>query len=133
MGRALSERAAKNPARLAARAAKEAAGTLEESAGRTSPYWNKVGAISAGVGKATIVVGVGISAYNIATAENKDEAAMREAGAWGGALAGGAGGAKVGAAIGTMVEPGGGTAVGAGAGGILGAIGGALCRERGRA
>jgi RHS repeat-associated protein len=127
LGKGVADAAAKS---REGQLAGKTAGQLAESASRTNKGWNKIGAVSEGVGKATLVVGVGISVYNVATAENKAEAVTEEAGAWGGALAGGAAGAKLGGAIGTVIEPGGGTAIGAGAGGVLGGIGGAIAGSK---
>ena len=86
-------------------------------------------------GPAILVVGAGLSAYNIATAENTSRAIAQEGGAWAGGLAlgsaGGSLGAQGGAAIGVWfggfgAVPGAviGGAVGAIGGGIVGALGG---------
>ena len=100
---------------------------LEGSARRTSPFWNKVGVAGKWAGRGFVVVGVGISVYNIATAPEGQvgEVVAEEAGAWTGALAGGALCAKIGFVLGSIV-PGPGNAIGAVVGGVVGSIGGAI-------
>jgi RHS repeat-associated protein len=103
---------------------------LAESASRTSSGVNAAGAAARVAGPALLVVGAGMSAYNIASAPagQRGTVVAEEVGAWAGALAGGALGAKSGAVIGSFFGPGPGTAIGAGigtlVGGALGAIGG---------
>ena len=135
LGKALAEGAAANKQRQAARAAKTAE-QLAESAGRSNKGWNKAGAIAEGAGKVLLVAGVGVSAYNIATAPEgqRGEVIAGEIGGWGGALAGGAVGAKGGAIIGTFIGGPVGAAVGAAAGGLGGAIvGGIVGSDSGKA
>ncbi|MDQ3802272.1 MAG: hypothetical protein M3416_00215, partial [Acidobacteriota bacterium] len=125
LGKGLAQAAAKS---RAGQLAGKTPAQLGQSAPRTNAGWNKTGAAMGAAGRTLLVAGVGVSAYNIATAPEgqKGEAVAGEAGAWAGALAGGAGGAKVGAAIGTFITPGAGTAIGAGVGGIVGGVGGAI-------
>jgi hypothetical protein len=112
-------------------AGKSAAGIIE-SAGKSNAIVNRVAVGMKFAGPALLVIGLGFSAYNIATAPPNERwrVTAQEAGTWAGALAGGwAGGetgGEVGAGIGTFVEPGGGTAVGGAAGAIIGGIGGAI-------
>jgi hypothetical protein len=72
------------------------------------------------LGKVAVPVGIAISAYNVATSEDKWKAVGKEAGGWTGAIAG----AKLGAMAGTAIAPGIGTAIGGIIGGIAGAFGG---------
>lgn len=76
-------------------------------------------------------VGLGISAYNICTAEEgqRGVTVASEVGAWTGAILGGKGGAEVGALVGSFF-PGAGTAIGAAVGGLVGAGGGALAGSK---
>ncbi len=73
------------------------------------------------VGKGLLVVGLGISAYNIATADNTTKAVVQEAGTWTGAIAGGQTGATIGAAIGVLFG-GVGAVPGAIVGGLIGSV-----------
>ncbi|WP_164714412.1 DUF6443 domain-containing protein [Chitinophaga rhizosphaerae] len=77
------------------------------------------------LGKIGGVAAVGISVYNVSTAENKPKAIAREGGALLGAAVGGELGAKVGAGIGVWFG-GAGALPGAIIGGIVGSIGGGL-------
>jgi RHS repeat-associated protein len=103
-----------------------------ESAKRTSPFWNKVGVVSEGAGRAATATAVAFSVVAIATAEpgHRGEAVATEVGAWTGAYVGGVGGAKVGAVIGTAIEPGVGTVAGAAVGGLVGGAGGAVAGSK---
>ncbi len=125
LGKGLSEAADKS--RQGQLAGKSAA-QVGESASRTSPFWNKVGKASDGLGKVSLAAGVATTTYNIATAPEgqRGRVVAEEGGAWAGAISGGAFGAKVGATVGTFIEPGGGTAIGAAVGGIAGSVGGAI-------
>ncbi|HEY3062572.1 MAG TPA: WXG100 family type VII secretion target [Chloroflexota bacterium] len=76
-----------------------------------------------GVSRGLFVVGAGLDAYSIATAENKPREITRVAGGWAGAWAGAEGGALAGAAIGSIF-PGPGTAIGGFVGGVAGGVGG---------
>ncbi len=80
-------------------------------------------------GPALMVVGAGVSAYNVATADNKSRALAQEGGTWAGAVAlgsiGGAAGAQVGAAVGVWFG-GAGAVPGAAIGGVIGALGGGI-------
>jgi RHS repeat-associated protein len=76
-------------------------------------------------GKIAGVAAVGISVYNVATAENKPQAFAREGGALLGAAVGGELGAKAGATIGVWFG-GAGALPGAVIGGIVGSIGGGI-------
>ncbi|WP_303850051.1 hypothetical protein [Apibacter mensalis] len=75
-----------------------------------------IGRLTPVVGRGLVVVGVGMSIYNISISDNKPIAAIRELGIWGGAIAGAESGAILGEAIGGPL--------GAAAGGILGGIAG---------
>jgi len=80
-------------------------------------------------GRAMFIAGVGMSAYDIYHAENKQREIARQVGGWTGALAGGALGAKGGTVAGAGVGvwfAGAGAAPGAAIGGTLGAIGGGV-------
>lgn len=77
-----------------------------------------------GASKAFFLVGVGVDAYNIATAEDKPREVAKVAGGWAGAAVGAKGGAAIGATIGTFFGPGLGTAIGGGVGGFIGGVGG---------
>ena len=137
LGKGISEAADASRASQEAKLATKSAAELGQSARRSSPFWNKIGAASEGAGKLSLGVGVVLSAHNIATAPEgqRGEAVAGEIGAWGGAIAGGAGGAKLGAFIGTFIGgPGVGTAVGAAVGGLAGGVGGAIYgSEKGKA
>ena len=85
---------------------------------------NMVGKLGT-VGKVVGVASIGISVYNIATAENKPKAVATEGGALVGAIAGGEVGAETGAAIGVWFG-GAGALPGAAIGGVVGAIGGGI-------
>ena len=80
-------------------------------------------------GPALMAVGVAMSAYNVATADNKPRAVAREGGAWAGALSfgglGAVGGAKAGAIVGSFFG-GVGAVPGAAIGGLVGALGGGV-------
>ncbi|MEY3739045.1 MAG: hypothetical protein RL544_1823, partial [Bacteroidota bacterium] len=77
------------------------------------------------VGKVAGVAAIGIAVYNVATADNKVQAASREGGALVGAVAGGELGAKGGAVIGAFFG-GAGAVPGAIIGGIIGSISGGI-------
>jgi hypothetical protein len=85
----------------------------------------KTGAVLVkGASHGLFVIGAAIDAYNIATADNRIEAASKVAGGWGGAWAGAEGGAAIGAGIGSFFGPGPGTAIGGAVGGVVGGMGG---------
>jgi hypothetical protein len=95
---------------------------LVESAGRSRPSANIKAARFTRLGKGLLVLTMALAVYNVASAEDKMEAAGREgAGLAGGVLGGAAGGAVAGLACG----PGAPVCVGVGAfvGGVLGALG----------
>jgi RHS repeat-associated protein len=85
---------------------------------------NMVGTLGK-VGKVAGVTAIGVSVYNVATAENKPQAVATEGGALVGAIAGGELGAETGAAIGVWFG-GAGAVPGAIIGGIIGSIGGGI-------
>lgn len=121
-------------ARHTARATKTGA-ELAKSVNRPNPLWTRVGQVSKVTGRGFVVTGVGISAYNVATAPEGQRARVvtREAGAWTGAFAFGAAGAKGGALVGAVGGPLGaaiGAVVGGLAGGIAGAVGGTEVGDR---
>lgn len=91
------------------------------TANKTNATVNKVMKGTGAVGKVMLGVGVGISAYNIATAENTGKAIVEEGGGWAGALAGGFMGAEVGMKFGMLFGPTG-AIIGAFVGGIAGGI-----------
>lgn len=136
---ARTDHAARNAAIMEARAASTPVGanlaeamkpaeTLGNYAGGTASKTRasvNQGMAAAGVaGKGLLVVGVTISAVNVANAPDgqKMRAATHEAGAWAGALAFGAAGAKGGAVVGTFL----GGPVGAVIGGAIGGVGGGI-------
>jgi WXG100 family type VII secretion target len=82
------------------------------------------GTLVRGASRGLFVVGAGLDAYNIATADDKVKESVKVASGWGGAWAGAKGGAAVGATIGSFFGPGPGTAVGGVVGGVVGGIGG---------
>jgi len=118
-GRAFAE--AHDAKTAAAKAAKAAAGTLEESAGRTNSAFNAAGKASKFAGPVLTGVAVGIAVVNVANAPEgqKLSTASKEGGGLGGAIAGGELGAEFGAAGGPWGAVGGGV-VGSIAGGIAG-------------
>ena len=85
---------------------------------------NMVGTLGT-VGKVAGVASIGISAYNVATAENKTKAISTEVGGLAGAIAGGEVGAEIGAGIGVWFG-GAGAVPGAIIGGIAGSITGSI-------
>ena len=95
------------------------------TANKTNSGVNKAMNITGKVGKGLLVVGAGMSAYNIATAENKTRAVAQEAGTWTGAIAGGKAGASAGAAIGAFFG-GVGAVPGAIIGGFIGSVTGGI-------
>jgi RHS repeat-associated protein len=97
--------------------ASRATGTASKTNAKVNSTVSKLGT----VGRAAGVAAVGISAYNVATAENKTQAVAQEGGALAGAMVGGELGAKGGAVVGALFG-------GAGAvpGAIIGGIGGAV-------
>ena len=116
-GRALAE--AHDAKTAAAKAAKAAAGTLEESAGRTNPGFNAAGKIGKVAGPLGTAVAVGIAVKNVADAPEgqKLETTAKEGGGIGGAIAGGEVGAGVGALTVEFTGP---------VGPVVGGIGGAI-------
>jgi hypothetical protein len=112
-GRALAE--AHDAKTAAAKAAKAAAGTLEESAGRTNPGFNAAGSIGKVAGPVLTGVAVGIAAKAVADAPagQKLQTAEREGAGIGGSVAGGEFGAFVGSAGGPA---------GAVIGGLIGSV-----------
>lgn len=78
------------------------------------------GRLPKGLTKGLGILGLGVSALNIATSKDKVKTTGKELGGWGGAL----GGAKLGAMAGTAIAPGLGTAVGSIIGGVAGGFGG---------
>ena len=106
--------------------------SIKDEASRTGGTANKTNAAineSAGtlgkVGTGLAVVAVGVSVYNVATANNKVQAVAEEGGALTGAIVGGELGAKAGATIGSFFG-GAGAVPGAIIGGIVGAIVGGI-------
>jgi RHS repeat-associated protein len=91
------------------------------NATKTNLKWNSTSTIAKAGGKALVVAGVGMSVYNIATAENKGLAVSQEAGGWAGAISGGYLGSEIGAGIGVWFG-GAGAVPGAIVGGIAGSI-----------
>lgn len=99
---------------------------IVEASGRTRPSVNAATLRMARLGRGLIVVSVGIAVYNIATAEDRVDAAAREGAVAGGGILGGiAGGAAAGALFGAATGPGAVVAVPVGVfvGGVLGALG----------
>ncbi|EYF07766.1 Hypothetical protein CAP_7715 [Chondromyces apiculatus DSM 436] len=96
---------------------------IVESSGRSRPSVNVRAQGLNRLGKGLLVISAGIAIYNITTAEDKVEAAKREALVAGGGFLGGVAG---GAAAGLLFGPGAVIAVPVGAflGGIAGAFGG---------
>jgi hypothetical protein len=92
-------------------------GTASKTNGRVNSSVKTMGII----GKAAGAAAVGVSVYNVVTAENKPQAITREVGALAGAIAGGETGAGIGASIGVGVG-GAGAVPGAIVGGIVGSI-----------
>ena len=92
----------------------------------TSPAVNNAAAIARYGGQGLIVVGTGLSVYNISTAPDPYRATVQN----GAAVVGGAGvasaGAWAGAGIGSFFGPGPGTAIGAVVGAIVGGVGGGI-------
>ena len=88
----------------------------------TSPAVNNAAAITRYGGQGLIVVGTGLSVYNISTAPDPYRATVQN----GAAVVGGAGVASAGAGIGSFIGPGPGTAIGAVVGAIVGGVGGGL-------
>ena len=95
------------------------------TASKTNAGVNETVETLGGVGKVMGVAAVGISVYNVATADNKVEAASRETGALAGAIVGGELGAKAGAGIGVLFG-GAGALPGAVIGGLIGSIVGGI-------
>jgi RHS repeat-associated protein len=99
------------------------------TASKSNPAVDAAMGVAGKAGPALMVVGVGVSAYNVATSDNPSRALAQEGGAWAGALAlGGAGGslgAQAGAAVGVWFG-GVGAVPGAAIGGAVGAIGGGI-------
>jgi RHS repeat-associated protein len=117
LGRTISEAA--DSSRVGQLAGKTLA-QAEESAGRTSQFWNSVGIGAERAAPFLLVTGATISAANIATAPEgqRGVTTVSEAGAWGGALIGTVGGppgAAAGAIIGGLVGSEAGAAIGSGA------------------
>jgi hypothetical protein len=121
-GRSALKSAARDQSASTGKALAEAKAPMSGEAARIAGTANKTNAAvdsamqTAGkAGTALLVVGVGVSAYNIATAPEgqKLEAAVKEGGTWAGALAGG----EAGAAVGALAGP---------AGAVVGGIGGAV-------
>ncbi|HET6844915.1 MAG TPA: RHS repeat-associated core domain-containing protein [Candidatus Angelobacter sp.] len=119
-GRALAE--AHDAETAAAKGAKAAAGTLEESAGRTNAGFNVAGKVGEVAGPALTGVAIGIAAYNVANAPEgqKQQTAASEGGGLLSAIGGGELGAEAGAALGGPWGAVGGGAIGAIGGGIFG-------------
>lgn len=93
------------------------------TANASNPNVNALGRVFKVVGRGLIVAGAVISAYDIATSDDRPRAVARQGGAWAGALTGGG----LGAYGGSFILPGWGTAVG----GIVGSIGGSFLGEEG--
>jgi RHS repeat-associated protein len=95
----------------------------------TNPTVNSAMEAAGKAGPALLVVGLGVSAYNVATADNAPKALAREGGAWAGALAVGSlvgqAGAGIGGFVGAFVG-GVGAVPGAAVGGFIGAVGGGI-------
>jgi RHS repeat-associated protein len=128
LGRTLAGSEDQNAARVARRAAREAAGTLGETIQKTSPGWNRAAKWSGRAGGVLLVVGAGVSVYNIATAPEGQRAqvAKQETGSWGGALVGGEIGATMGSAGGPV-----GAFVGGAVGSAVGAVSGSQWGKEG--
>lgn len=108
--------------RLSANQEKEVYLEVIEAAGRSRPKVNAAAVKMSRLGKGFVVLTIGIAVYNIATAENKTEAVIREGATIGGGMLGGAAG---GAAAGLLCGPGAPICSGVGifVGGALGALG----------
>jgi hypothetical protein len=112
------------------RLGKTAEGIIESS-GKTNLWVNRISVGFRYGGPALLTIGVGFSAYNIATSPEDEQwrVAAREAGALSGALAGGWAGGVAGCtvfgALGTAI-PGVGNVAGCAAGVIVGTAGGAI-------
>ncbi len=112
------------------RAQKQVWLSIIESSGRDSGYWSKFVKWGGRAGKAFVVVTVAISVWNIAQAENKVDATLKEGSAIGGAFAG----AAIGGWAGALCGPGAVVCVPLGifVGGIIGAYAGESLYEVGR-
>jgi len=112
------------------RAQKQVWLSIIESSGRDSGYWSKFAKWGGRAGKAFVVVTVAISVWNIAQAENKVDATLKEGSAIGGAFAG----AAIGGWAGALCGPGAVVCVPLGifVGGIIGAYAGESLYEAGR-
>ncbi|HYO53309.1 hypothetical protein [Archangium sp.] len=95
---------------------------IVKSSGRVNPTVTVRSARLSRMGRGLLLVSVGVAAYNILTAENKVDAAGREAASLGGGMLGGAAG---GAAAGLLCGPGAPVCVTIGVfvGGVAGALG----------
>ncbi len=93
-----------------------------ESAGRSNPRVNVMMRRLSRAGRGLLVLSLGVAVYNVATAEDKTQAAMQEGAVFGGGILGGMAG---GAAAGTICGPGAPvcSTVGAFVGAIAGAYG----------
>ncbi len=98
---------------------------VEGTASKTNAGVNSMVGTLGKVGKVAGVASIGISVYNVASAENKPQAIATEGGALLGAIAGGELGAEAGAAIGIWFG-GVGAVPGAIVGGVVGSIGGGI-------
>ena len=92
----------------------------------TAPAVNNAGAMAKWGGRGLIVVGAGLSVYDIATAPDPCRATVQNGSATVVGAGGGSAGAWAGAGIGTAVCPGPGTAIGAALGAIVGGVGGGI-------
>jgi RHS repeat-associated protein len=92
LGRSLAE--ALDAETAATKAAKAAASTLEESAGRTNPGFNAVGSVAKVAGPVLTAVAVGIAAKNVADAPSGQK--LQTAASEGTGLAGAIGGGELG-------------------------------------
>lgn len=104
--------------------------SIVKSAGKDNNFWSKFAKWGGRAGKGFVVVTVAISVWNIAQAENKVDATLKEGSAIGGAFAG----AAIGGWAGTACGPGAVICVPLGifVGGIIGAYAGESLYEAGR-
>jgi RHS repeat-associated protein len=104
---------------------KDEASRAGGTANKTNTSISETAGTLGSVGKALGVVAVGVSVYNVATADNKVQAVAEESGALTGAIVGGELGAKAGAAVGAFFG-GAGALPGALIGGLIGSITGGI-------
>ena len=104
--------------------------SIVKSAGKDNAFWSKFAKWGGRAGKAFVVVTVAIAVWNIAQAENKVDATLKEGSAIGGAFAG----AAIGGWAGALCGPGAVICVPLGIfiGGIIGAFAGESLYEAGR-